>query len=842
MKLQPEHLSNKQAGESALLPPKVGDGGQANASDCNGELLPFLRRHEWICGLLLVAAAIIAYQPVWYAGFIWDDIEYVTHNLTLHSLDGLRQIWFVPGATVQYYPLTFTTFWVEYHLWGLNPLGYHLVNVLLHAGNAVLLWVVLRRLGVRGAWLAAGVFALHPVCVESVAWVTERKNTLSGLFYLGSMLAALKFWLPIETASEFSLVKHENESRAGFGSWKCYWLAFTLYACALCSKTATLPLPATILLLVWWKRGKVVWRDIYPLGLFLAIGVGMGLITMHIEPPPDAAGNEQGLSLLQCCLLAGRDVWFYLGKLFWPHQLIAVYPRWIIRTSEWRAYVPVLTLVTGLSMLWWKRNRWGRAPLVAFLYFVTLLFLVLGFFDVSYFHYSFVADHFQYLASLGPVALAAAGIMTAFKFLRKKSLLLKPAFCGALLITLGALTWRQTQMYASDETLWRTTIDLNPASWSAHYNLGHVLLRRGRTDDAITSFQKALAIQPDFAEAYNDLGNALLQKRQVDEAIVQFNKALTIQPGRAATYNNLGNALLQKRQVDEAIVQFNKALTIQPDFADACNDLGNALLQKGQVNKAIVQFKKALAIQPDFTTAFNNLGNALLQTGQVDEAIVQFKKALAIQPDYVEAHYDLGKALLQKGQTDEAMVHFQTTIRIRPDYAEAHNNLGIALAQNGQLKEAIAHFQKALAIQPDNAETHNNLGTIFFQQGHLDEAAIQFQRALAIRPDFMAAQSGLAHIAWVLATSPNPAIRNGTKAIELAEQTDRLSDGKDPAMAATLAAAYAEAGRFSEAITNGERALFLATSKNDGALVAALKAQLKSYQAGSPFHHTSISH
>ena len=666
MKRRKKRQSKQQARQNALLSPKMDDSGQSEVAEGIERLLAFLRRNGWLLGLILMAATILVYQPVWHAGFIWDDDYYVTNNQTLHTLDGLRQIWFVPGATLQYYPLTFTTFWMEYHLWELNPLGYHLINVLLHACNVTLLWLILRKLGVRGAWLAAALFALHPVCVESVVWVTERKNTLSGFFYLGSILVAMKFWLPDETSLESAVTGRDKDSTAGFGSWKFYWLAFVLYVCALCSKTATLPLPAVILLLVWWKRGRIVWRDVYPLGVFLAAGIIMGLMTLHVENHGGASGKEWAYSWLERCLLAGRDVWFYLGKLSWPHPLIFVYPRWTVETSKWTAYLPVLALVAGLSILWWKRNAWSRAPLVALLYFLALLFLVLGFFNVYYFRYSFVADHFQYLASIGPLALAASGITTASGVFGKRNRMFKPVFCGVLLLALGVLTWRQCWMYADEETLWRTTIQRNPASWMAYDNLGELLIPKGR--------------------------------------------------------------------MDEAIVQLQRALAIKPDDDEALNNLGNVLLQIGQVDGAIIQFQRALAIKPVFANAYNNLGIALIQKGQTDEAIIQFQKVLAIKPDNAVAHENLGNALLQKGQIDEA----------------------------------IFHYQRALAIQPDNVVVHDNLGNAFIQKGRLDEAIIQFQRTLAIQPDLVEALNGLANIAWVLATSPDPSVRNGTKAVELA--------------------------------------------------------------------------
>ena len=278
--------------------------------------------------LFLSTVTLLAYQPVWHAAYIWDDDQYVTGNALLHSLGGLKLIWFVPGATVQYYPLTFTTFWIEYHLWGLNPLGYHLVNVCLHSLNAILFWLILRKLNVSGAWLAAGIFALHPVCVESVAWITEHKNTLSGVFYLGSILFALMFWLSDEKTPASA-----NVPMATLGRWRFYWLALGFYACALWSKTTTIPLPFVILLLIWWKQRKLAWRETYLVFPFLAIGIAMGFITMHVEKHLGASGNDWDLSWLERCLIAGNDFWFYLGKLVWPCPLTFVYPRWVINAK-----------------------------------------------------------------------------------------------------------------------------------------------------------------------------------------------------------------------------------------------------------------------------------------------------------------------------------------------------------------------------------------------------------------------------------------------------------------------------------------------------------------------------
>jgi len=894
---------------------------------------------------------------MWHAGFIWDDDLLLTANSLIKSPHGWYQFWFTT-KTPDYFPVMSSFFWVEWRLWGMNAVGYHVVNVLLHAVNAILLWRLLARLNVPGAGLAAAIFALHPVNAESVAWIAELKNTLSLFFFALSLLWYLKF--------------------DDTGRRRCYWLALGAFLLALLSKIEVAPLPFVLLGIAWWRRGCVEWKDLRRSVPFFAAALLLGLVSVwfqnHNSIGHDVVRTDNFWSRLAG---AGWAVWFYFGKTLLPVNLIPIYPRWQIDPTNLLSYVPGLLLLAGFVVLWRYRRSWGRAVLFGLGYAVLMFLPVLGFLNIYFFRYSLVANHWQYFSIIGPVALAAAGITMASGFLGGRNLFLKPVFYGALLLALGVLTWRQCQLYRDAETLWRTTIERNPACWlacnnlgeillkkgqvveaiahfnkaieikpnyaNAHSNLGNALLQKGQVDEAIIQFQKALAIQPDFAEAHNNLGDALFQKGQVDEAIIQFQKALAIQPDFAEANNNLGTALFQKRQLDESIVYFRKALAIQPDYAEAHNNLGNALLQKGQtdeailhykiaisikpdyfnahnnlgkalldkglVDEAIIQFQKALVIKPDNAEVHNNLGAALCQKGQVDEAIVCFQKALVIQPDFADAHCNLGNALVQKGQSDEAILQYLTAIGLKPDYFDAHNNLGNALLDKGQVDEAIIQFQKALVIKPDNAEVHNNLGTALvqkgqsdeaivyfqkalaiqpdnaeahdnlaqvllqkgeveaaiaqsrealkirpdyanahknlgaalFQKGQVDEAIIQFQRALAIQPGLVEAQDGLTHIAWVLATSPDPSVRNGTKAVELARQTDGLSGGRNPMMATTLAAAYAEAGRFPEAITTAQRALQLATSQNDAALVAALKALLKLYQAGSPFRDTGTS-
>jgi tetratricopeptide (TPR) repeat protein len=546
---------------------------------------PEMRR---LCLLLvLVAAIIFVYQPVWHAGFIWDDRAHIT-SPELRSLDGLARIWVQLGATQQYYPLVHSVFWVEHRLWGDSALGYHLVNILLHALSALLLAKILRRLKIPGAWLAAAIFALHPVQVETVAWISELKNTLSGVCYLGAALAYLGF----------------DRNRNGGN----YALALGLFVLGLLSKTVIATLPAALLVVFWWQRGKLSWKqDVLLLMPFFIAGMGAGLFTAWVERKfIGAEGSEFNFSIIERFLIAGRAIWFYLGKLFWPVDLVFIYPRWkVSQTAGWQYLYPAVALLL-LGALGWLRRRW-RGPLAGLLFFGGTLFPALGFFNVYPFRYSLVADHFQYLAGIGPIVLVAAGISTRFNSLRRWRSFLEPALCGTLLAVLCVLTWRQGQTYQSDETLWRTTIARNPDDYWAYNNLGVVLAQKGLMDDAIPYFKKTLEKSPNFIEAHNNLGNALLQKGRVDEALECFKKAVGIDPASAISHYNLGNVLLKVGQMDEAIGHYKKALEIKPGFAMAHYNLGMVLVQKGLLAEAIAQFKEALRLRPDDANAKEQL-------------------------------------------------------------------------------------------------------------------------------------------------------------------------------------------------------------------------------------------
>jgi len=639
---------------------------------------------------LIVLLTLLAYIPAMRGGYIWDDNAHITENAVLHSFDGLKKIWFEPKVLPQYYPLVHTTFWIEYHLWQLHPFGYHLVNVLLHACNAILLLLVLRYLRVPGAWLAAALFALHPVQVESVAWITERKNVLSCFFYLSSALAYFRFanvTIDPATTSVFSDIPPPTSGKSS-RSWGFFALSLFLFLCALLSKTVTCTMPAAILLVLWWKRDRLYRSDILTLIPYFVVGALLGLTTVWLEKyHVGAYGEEWALSFLDRCLVAGRALWFYAGKLVWPHKLTFNYPRWQIDSGVWWQYLFPAVALAVISIMWLMRRRIGKGPFVAVSFFAGTLVPALGFFDVYPMRFSFVADHFQYLASTGLIALAAAAMTTFLGRLGPRQDTIGFVVCVAVLFIFGVLVWKQSTIYGDAETLYRDTISKNPHAWMAHYNLGVLLVNSGRSDEVMAHFSEALRLQPDDADAHYNLGVALEKQGRLEEAMAHFSEAARLRPDYADAHYSIAVILARQSKFDEAISHYSQALRVNPNYAEAHNNLGVALFSLGKLSKAIEHYRTALTLDPDFGKAHNNLGNALIQNGKLDEAIAHYSRALEIRAHYPEAHNNLGVALAQQGKIDAAIVQFEKALQLKPDYTQARANLVLAREMASKTRE-----------------------------------------------------------------------------------------------------------------------------------------------------------
>lgn len=605
----------------------------------------------WPAGWLwagIFVTVLLAYLPALSGGILWDDAGHVT-RLDLRSWDGLLRIWFEFGATQQYYPLLHSAFWAEHFLWGDATLGYHLVNVLQHAAAACLFGTLLRRLGVPGAWFAALLFALHPVCAESVAWISEQKNTLSAVFYLGAALAYLRFD-PLRSSGSYAL-------------------ATGLFLLALLTKTVTATLPAALLVVLWWRRGRLEWRrDVGPLLPWFVLGAVSGLVTAHFERTLiGAQGADFNLSWIERGLLAGRIFWFYLGKLAWPAQLAFVYPRWTVDPAQvwqWLFSAAALLLLAGL--VWWQRRQ--RGPLAAALLFAGALFPVLGFVNVYPFIFSFVADHFQYLASLPVFALAAAGLVRISAPLPGRS---RRAGGLALLALLGILTWNQSENYRDAFTLYQATLRLNPACWMAHNNLAITLATAGRVEEAVPHLEAALKLRPDYAEAENNLGDDLLQLHRPAEAVPHFERAIQIQPGYAIAHCNLGLALAALRRPAEAIPRFATAVRLDPVYAQAELNWGISLMLTNRTAAALPHFARAVALDPASPNCRNTYGHALMEAGRFAEAGEQFEQLLRLNPASAETHLNLALVLRQLGRRPEALAHYTEALRLDPGLANA---------------------------------------------------------------------------------------------------------------------------------------------------------------------------
>jgi tetratricopeptide (TPR) repeat protein len=684
--------------------------------------------------ILVFSATILAYLPALGGGFIWNDSDYVTAPF-LRSFGGLVRIWREVGATQQYYPLLHSAFWVQYRLWGNHPLGYHAFTLVLHAVSAVLFaWVLRQLLGdssdpqgrpYPGAeWLAALLFALHPVHVESVAWISEQKNTLSLVFYLAAALAYLRF----------------DEGRRP----STYLGAVALFVLSLLCKTVTATLPAALLVALWWKRGRLGWRrDVLPLLPWFAIGAAAGIFSSWVERTYGGArGSEFDISLVARVLVAGRAAWFYAAKLVWPFGLTFIYPRWTTDATAWWQWLFPLGVVGAGAALWAIRRR-TRGPLAAFLFFLGSLFPVLGFVNLYGARYSWVWDHWQYLPDLGPIALAALGIAAAWTRDSPQMHRLGPGLAGVVALFLGALTWSHGRVFHDDRTLYLENLERNPGSWMAYNNLGCQLdVVPGATSQAIAKFQEAIRLNPAFFEAHNNLGCDLEKTPgRLGDAIAEFQEAIRLKPDYAEAHYNLGNALGSDGRTRESIAQFREALRLKPHYAEAHYNLANTLEALGRTSEAIGEFGEAIRSKPDYAEAHNNLGLALSKVpGRTGDAVSEFQEALRLNPSLPEAHANLGQAYSTvPGKLDDAISQFAEAVRLNPEYADAHFYLANALVQTGRIPEAIQQYGKTLEIQPDMAEASNNLGMLLCRTGHPQEGLVCIEAALHAKPDFVPA-------------------------------------------------------------------------------------------------------
>lgn len=464
-----------------------------------------------LSSLLLLCSVMAAYAPAWNGDFLWDDDAHISQNAALTDIHGLINIWVKPGSVQQYYPATYTVFWIQRQLWGLNTRGYHLVNILLHGLNALLLALLLTELGLSGAWMAAWLFALHPVCVESVAWMSELKNVLSTFFALSASIAFIK--------------STRADARA-------YWYgtSILLFGFALLSKSVTATLPAAALFIQAWMRGpfRLSWMKL--LAPHLGLAIGIGLFTLHIEHSViGAATRVQDLSYAQHGILAGKAILFYLGKLMVPSSLLFMYPKWALSTADLREYLyPAAVLLISVG-LYAGHRRWGKRPLAFWIYFVSCLMPALGWTKIYPMRFSYVADHFQYLASLGVFA-AVGWLITGLttRYVPNWRPMVNGGIVGLLAIPLAFATARQSRLYASSETLWEHTLAGNPGSAIAHHQVGILYSQKSMLREAVTHLRMAAALDPTFPQTHLALAYLARMAGRLDIAIREYEKAFEL--------------------------------------------------------------------------------------------------------------------------------------------------------------------------------------------------------------------------------------------------------------------------------------------------------------------------
>ena len=613
-------------------------------------------------GILCLTFA--AYLPAVSAGYVWDDDAWLTANPLVSDTEGLVKIW-TTTQSFQYYPLLFTTFWVEHQVWGLDPTGYHVVNIFLHACNAFLVGLILNRLGVPAAWWVAVIFAVHPVHVESVAWVTERKNVLSGVFGLSAALVYLAF----------------DRDRRRIR----YALALLLFACAMLAKTASATLPVALAMVMLWRRRPATIRDLLPLAPFVLIAAALASVTVFLEEGLVAVvRSDFHLSAAQRIVIAARALLFYPSKLLFPYPLIFNYPRSTLDAGSWNAIRPVVAvalIAMGLAALWIRGSRGSRGVACAACVYAITILPALGFFNVYAFRYSFVADHFQYLASIGPLTLLALAGRAIFRAVTTRSRtpiahsggsgwrrMSSRVAAGAIVVVLAAMTWNQAGAYRDESTLWKDTLAKNKDSWIAHHSLATLDSKSGNFDSAVRQFDEALRCKPTSAESFTGRGHARAKQGQLEPALADLNRAIELDPTYPQAYLNRGEVRVAARQFEGAIADIDRFLSSNPRHAPAYQVRAAAFTGLGQLDRAIADLDEAVRLDGG-AWAYRDRAMARLQLGQDATALEDFTRALDLEPGAADLYDRRGFVLVRMGRYDKALADFEQALRIDPRLA-----------------------------------------------------------------------------------------------------------------------------------------------------------------------------
>jgi len=560
------------------------------------------RQQFQLLAALLVLCALIAYLPAINAGFVWDDDLLLTSNPHLENAGGLKRIW-LGKSSCDYTPLTLTSFWVEKRLWNDTPTGYHVANILLHAVAAVLLWQILSVLQIPGSWLAALLFVIHPVNVASVAWIAERKNTLSGALFFASILAFLASYKR--------------------GRMKFYILAVALFVLAGLSKGSVVTMPIVLVGCVFWMNRRFTRSDAVRLIPFVLIAFVVALLTIRYQ----SRAVDYGLlssDLAFRSARAGPVIWLYLRGILFPIGLSPIVPQWTPNVRSVLAYLPALLALTTLGLFIWKRKSWGRPLLFASGYYLWMLLPVLGFVRMALQQETPCADWWQYLAAPGIFAGFAGGFAVLSNAVAKHTRVLLYVFLSVVLGLFLFQTWRRSATYQSMETYCRAVLAENPHAWTLQNNLGVMLEERGEFADAISCYRQALLDNPRYMEAHNNLGNALSTTQNWQEAEAEFLSALQLSPSNPKVLGNLSDHYFRQGEIGKALATDAAAIRADRYNPRYYTEFGRKLAANRQFEQATVCFKNALLLNPGDITTQVDLAQSLIASGHGKNAAVVY--------------------------------------------------------------------------------------------------------------------------------------------------------------------------------------------------------------------------
>lgn len=661
------------------------------------------RRNEWLAGLLLCLITIIAYLPLIKAGYIWDDGGWVVHNPLLTAPHGLWDIWFVPAKSIQYYPMVFTGFWIEHQLWGLAPMGYHLVNIFLQLVDALLLWRILRLLRVPGAWLVAALFAIHPVQVETVAWVTEQKNLLSAFF----VFLAAAGWIRFAHLDQ----PESNES----GEWKYFFLGSVAFLLALFAKTDACTLPAVLWVVAWWKRGSVRRYQGWSLVPWFAAGLTMGLVTIYIEHVKlHAAGSRFHFTPVQHVIIAARDLWFYPAKLLWPHPLLAIYHRWDIQHFSGLDLLAIIGAVAVPLTLLALSRKIGRGPFCAVAFYGLTISPVLGLASFYTETYSFVADHYQYIPCIGLFAFfvgigdvllrkmqASAGTVS-----KHRQNIGGAVLAGCVVLALMPVTIAQTFDYIPSIHLWTHNLKYNPQAFAALDHVAAYDIQHHHPDEGMVLLHKAWLLSGKEDPTINtDIGNMYNHYyHDLAKAIPYYRRSLVADPQQPAL-----------------ILTLVKWYEARKNWRMAYNDLIHGV-----------------EVLPNSAAIHYQLGKFDVMAHNLSAAAGQWAIAAQIEPHNTKANYHMAMALMELGHTRKAVTYFQRVVKVSPQFVPGHVSYARCLYILGRYPEALQQLKLAAQLAPHIPVIRMAMASVLKKMGHVHQAAVQKQMAASLNAKTLA--------------------------------------------------------------------------------------------------------